>query len=86
MSASGGNPRMTELLINQGADVNAPNAQGKTALHYAAGKGHEKVVSVLVQHSADTSVRYHDKTPLELARRAGHNGVISQLQKAVAKT
>jgi ankyrin repeat protein len=41
------------LLLERGADVNAPNDSGDTALHLAAHCGHEEVVSILISSGAD---------------------------------
>jgi len=68
MAASGGNPKMVELLISRGASVNANTKDGKMPLHYAAGKGHLTIVQCLVQNHADLRATYRGKTPAEVAR------------------
>ena len=45
------------LLIERGADVNARNALGQTALMRAAMNGASDAILLLLQHGADTSIR-----------------------------
>lgn len=84
MAASGGNWKMAELLIAKGASVNAPNRDGKTPLHYAAGKGHIQVVESLLTHHADPEIRYHGKTAEDLARDHGKHDVAEMLHGRTA--
>ncbi len=80
MAASGGNPKMTELLISKGAAVNATNRDGKSPLHYAAGKGHLNVVEALLAHFADPDAKYNGKTAADLAHEHGHLEVETYLR------
>jgi ankyrin repeat protein len=81
MAASGGNKKMTELLIAKGAAVNATNRDGKTPLHYAAGKGHLNVVETLLAHFADPEAKYNGKTAADLAREHSQFEVEAYLSK-----
>ena len=45
------------LLLALGADVNAAEADGRTALHGAAHKGRNEIVQLLVDHGADLAAR-----------------------------
>jgi ankyrin repeat protein len=57
--------------VSAGADVNAANAGGDTALHLAAGRGMDGVIEALVAHGARLDVRNKkDQTPLALAAGA----------------
>ena len=47
------------LLLELGADVNAADRDGRTALHGAAHKGRNDVVRMLVDHGADLAARDH---------------------------
>ena len=44
---------MVRLLLEAGADINAKDDANKTALHQAAGRGHEAIVRVLIDAEAD---------------------------------
>lgn len=80
MAASGGNPKMVELLLSKGASVNAANRDGKTALHYAAGKGHLGIVKTLLSHHADPTILYNGRSALDLARKASHHEVADTIR------
>jgi len=45
--------RIVEILMHHGADVNAVNGAGVTALHYAAGEGKLEAVKALLRAGAD---------------------------------
>jgi len=79
MAASGGNRKMAELLIQKGASINATNKDGKTSLHYAAGKGHLSIVKTLLSNHADLEIRYHGKTCEELAREHHQDEIAAYL-------
>ncbi|KAF4321717.1 hypothetical protein BBO99_00001679 [Phytophthora kernoviae] len=60
------------------------STQGQTALHLAAGCGHEEVVDVLLQSGADLQVRDFDGlTPADRAEKSGHTGVAAKLRHHV---
>src|SRR5438067_6590822 len=48
---------LVKLLIDRGADVNAANDHGITALHGAAYKGANKTVQLLVDHGANLEAK-----------------------------
>jgi hypothetical protein len=81
MAASGGNPKMVELLIDKGVSVNAVNRDGKTALHYAAAKGHAGIVQTLLDNLADPAMLYNGKSALDLARKNGRKEVEDVLRR-----
>ena len=51
------NAQTVNLLLELGADVNARDQDGRTALMGAAHKGRSEVVQILVDHGADMAVR-----------------------------
>ena len=60
---------MIGLLLEYGADINAVDMDRRTALHHAAEGNKLKVIDILVQNKAHTSIKdgLMGKTPLELA-------------------
>lgn len=58
--------KMIETLLHQkGIDLDARDADGQTALHYAVTKENLDVVRLLLKHGADAKVEdVHDKTPI----------------------
>jgi ankyrin repeat protein len=52
--------RTSAILLDQGADVDARNRHGQTALMLAAHTGHRQAVAVLVAHRANlnTTAKY----------------------------
>jgi ankyrin repeat protein len=65
------------FLIKSGADVNAVNPSGQTALHGAAYMGADAVVRLLVQHGARLDVQdAQGQTPYRIAE--GHLNVAGQ--------
>jgi ankyrin repeat protein len=70
-----------EKLIAAGADVDkAKTTTGCTPLFIAPQNGHTAVVSKLLQHGADKSIRgFNNETPLEVAQRNNHAAVVALL-------
>src|SRR5215510_9772330 len=60
-------------MIKQGADVNAPQGDGVTALHWAARQGDAELVTALVGAGANAraATRFGVFTPLHLAAERG---------------
>jgi ankyrin repeat protein len=62
--------------------VDAPDREGKTALHYAAAKGHLNVVEWLVQKGANVNARNSSGiTPLYLAKGFGKKDIAQFLEQ-----
>lgn len=69
-----------ELLLEAGADVNAGNAQGLTALHWAAFRGFADIAAMLLDKGADPNARGGPGvTPLMQASMNGHAEICSLL-------
>ena len=72
-------------LLAAKADVNAPQADGTTALHWAARWDDLETASLLIQAGADAKAANHDgATPMFLASQNGSAAMIDQLLKAGA--
>ena len=55
--------------MDNGADIDALNHQGFTALHIAAKAGNEGICSLLLERSANPNIKGHrSKTPLHKAK------------------
>lgn len=68
---------IAEALLQAGAQV---NQDGWTALHYAAFEGREALFDRLLKAGADVNARAPNlSTPLMLAARNGHMGVVRKL-------
>jgi len=67
-----------ELLLENGADVNARAKHGFTALHHAAAAGNAGFVAFLLTHGANAHAQTDARqTPWALAVRHGHRDVVS---------
>jgi cytohesin len=64
-----------KACLARGVDVNAFNANGQTALHLAAARGANSIVSYLVEQGASLTTRNRQgRTPLEVAMGQGGRG------------
>ena len=71
-------------LLRQGADVNAAQGDGMTALHWAAQGGDARLAEVLIYAgaNANSGTRIGRYTPLHLAARGGHAAILKVLLEA----
>jgi len=71
-------------MIKQGADVNAPQGDGVTALHWAARHGDVELVAALVAAGANprATTRFGSYTPLHLAAERGSAAIAKALLDA----
>lgn len=81
LAAGGQNSDIVQILIDQGADVNAKNHRGLTALMGAAWAGRLDIVRKLLIYGAEIKARTTDgKTALIFANEREHFNIIALLQ------
>jgi outer membrane protein assembly factor BamB len=84
-----GDGKAVKALLEKGADVNARNEIGITALWIAASKGQLDTVEILLEHGADVNARdgiwYQTPLSLALGEGDGSTDIVKRLLKAGAK-
>jgi hypothetical protein len=77
-----------KALLKQGADVNAAQGDGMTALHWAAVNGDAALAQMLLSAGANirATTRLGGITALHMASQAGHAQVVAALIAAGAQT
>ncbi len=80
-AARSGDKEAVRALLKQGADANAPEGDGTTALHWAARAGDAELVQMLLYAGANVkaTTRLGAYTPLMMAAQAGHSAVVAAL-------
>jgi len=95
MAAREGHADVAALLLDRGAIIDQMVPDDENALIQASGSGHLPVVKLLVSHGADVNARIwvdrardlkgEWRSPLSMARKGGHNGVVDFLLAAGAR-
>ena len=85
-AAMRGDVQVVRAVLTSGQDVNAPQGDGMTALHWAAERGHAELAALLLYAGANVEAvtRIGNYTPLHLASRAGSAAVATALLDAGA--
>ena len=79
-AALDGNTERVRELINQGADVNQRDDNGRTALMFAVVNRHSETVKVLLEHGADVNAKSNQGgTALMGAAMNGELGMVQAL-------
>jgi ankyrin repeat protein len=72
-------------LLQKHADVNAPEADGTTALHWAVRQDDGELAALLIENGANANARNrYGVTPLELAATNGSSAMVARLLDAGA--
>lgn len=65
--------------------VDVCNSQGNSALHWACMNGHEEVVRILMENSAEPSkLNEFERTPVDEALDRGHQKVVDVIKSFAA--
>ena len=87
LSAENGHDSLVSTLILQGANVNYQDAEGRSALHFAASSNHIQCGILLVEAGADLRLVDRDsRTPLDLASKELKDAIIQTLSFNTKKT
>lgn len=70
---------IVKLLLEKGAEDDATDGDGGTALYYAAENGHEAVVELLLGSGASVDMKVRGCTQLHIAASRGHEKVVRLL-------
>ena len=83
VASGSGHVETVAALLEAGADIDAQDLTGWTALHAAAFHGDYATVSLLVQRGAVAGeTRWYRKSPADIARMLGHAKIVDVLENA----
>jgi ankyrin repeat protein len=72
------------MLVDGGADADATDEDGWTALHFAAGDGTVDLIQLLLEKGLKADARAKDgATPIELAEEEEHDDAVEALRASL---
>ncbi|CAG8069864.1 unnamed protein product [Penicillium nalgiovense] len=75
-----GNIKITEMLLENGADVTIPDNEGRQPVYVASWDGHIEIVQLLLERNVDVNImQNYGWTPVNLASDQGHTEVVKLL-------
>lgn len=74
-------PEIITALLGAGADINAVDCDGRTALMLAARVGNLESVLILIGKGADTNKETNGMKAIDLAREKHHHSIVSVLEE-----
>ncbi len=82
-AAASGQREVVELLLDRGAEINACQSGGFTALHSAAHNGDKPLVDLLLSRGASAGLETSEgKKAADMAREKGHDALAKRLDSA----
>lgn len=74
--------KIVTILVLSGVDLDAEDAVGNTALHFAAREGNHNIAYILLAAGADSYItNMEDDNPIDLAIYHGHTNVVCILEE-----
>jgi ankyrin repeat protein len=80
-AASSNNVSITSNLINRGANVDATDVNGDTAINWATFNGNVDVMKLLVQNGVDLEIKSKHGMPVDVAFRLWHADSVAEVFK-----
>lgn len=73
-----GHGELVSILLEHGAEVDIINFQGRTFLHLACSRGHEKIVDILLKWGAKSITDHGGQSPLHDAGYGGNKAIVEK--------